>query len=133
MDFRKNLKLIPSSPAVVIPFVDVVIQAAFLVVLVAAISSKATFDVRIPRAVTSDIAHEDSITVVVTGEDIFYLNGRVVTDEELRRLIGMSGDRRRPLVIKADSRASVGRIVGVWNLARSLGLERVELATDQGD
>jgi biopolymer transport protein ExbD len=133
VDFRKNLKLIPSSPAIVIPFADVMIQAAFLVVLVAVISSKATFDVRIPRAVTSDIAHEDSITVVITGEDIYYLNGRVMTDEELRSLIRMSGDQRRPLVIKADRRASVGRIVEVWNLARSMGLERVELATDQGD
>jgi len=133
VDFRKNLKLIPSSSAVVTPFADVVIQAAFLVVLVAAISSKATFEVRIPRAVTSDIAHEDSITVVITGEDIFYLNGRVVTDEELRSFIRRSGDRRRPLVIKADRRASVGRIVEVWNLARNLGLERVEFATDQGD
>ena len=133
LDFRKNLRLVPSSPALVIPFVDVMLQAAFLVVLVAVMASKATFEVRIPRAVTSDIAHEDSITVVITGEDIYYLNGRVMTDEELRTLIRMSGDRRRPLVIKADRRASVGRVVEVWNLARSMGLERVELATDQGD
>jgi biopolymer transport protein ExbD len=130
VDFRKNLKLIPSSPALVIPFADIVIQAVFLVLLVAVLSSKATFEVRIPRAVTSDVAHEESVTVVITGEDIFYLNGRVVTDEELRSFLRRSGDLQRPLIIKADRHASVGRIVEVWNLARGLGFERVEFATN---
>jgi biopolymer transport protein ExbD len=133
VDFRKNLKMIPSSPAVGIPFIDIMVQAALLFVLVAVISSKATFDVRIPRAVTSDIAHEDSITVVVTGEEILYLNGRVVTYDELRRFLRRSGERQRPLVIRADQRASIGRVVEVWNLARSLGFERIEFATDRGD
>jgi biopolymer transport protein ExbD len=133
MDFRKSFKLIPASPAIVIPYVDVMAQAVFLAILVAVMSSKATFDVRIPRAVTSDVAHENSVTLVITGEDIYYLNGRVVTRGELRDLIKRAGDLRRPFVIKADRRASVGRIVEVWNLARGLGLERVEFSTNQGD
>lgn len=130
MNFRRNLRSIPASPSVVVPFVDVVIQVVFLLVLVAGISARSTFDVRIPRVVTSDVAHEDSLTLIITGEDIVYFNGRVVTYDELRDLIRRLEDRRRPLVIKADRRASVGRIVEVWNLARGSGLERVEFATD---
>jgi biopolymer transport protein ExbD len=132
LNFRKNLKLIPSSPSLVIPFIDVMVLAVFLFVLVAGISSKVIFDVRIPRAVTSDIAHEDSIMVVVTGEGIFYLNGRVVTYDELRSFIRRPGNHLRPLLIKADHRASIGRIVEVWDLARSSGVERIEFATDRG-
>jgi biopolymer transport protein ExbD len=133
VNFRQNLKLVPSSVSVVVPFAGIVIQAVFLFLLVWALSAKSAFDVRIPRAVTSDISHDESQVVTITGEDIVYLNGRVMTTRELKDLLGKPVDRRRPLLIKADHRASVGRIVEVWNLARDLGLERVDLATDRGE
>jgi len=40
-------------------------------------------------------------------------------------------NKHAPVLIKADRRASVGRIVDVWNLCRALGLERVNIATNQ--
>ena len=39
---------------------------------------------------------------------------------------------RRSLFIKADRRASVGRIVEVWDLARDLGIPKINIATEVG-
>ncbi len=133
MNFRQNLRLLPSLSVTAVPFTGVILQVVFLFLLAGVLSSRSTFDVRIPRAVTSDVSHEDTQTVVITGEDVMYLDGRLVTSEELRLAIAKPENRSRQLLIKSDRRASVGRIVEVWSLARGLGLERVDLATDQGN
>ena len=55
----------------------------------------------------------------------------VITLKELKQQLGQPGSKDRPLLIKADRRASVGRIVDVWDLCRDLGIERINIATNQ--
>ena len=88
---------------------------------------------KIPRAVTSDIINDDNITIIITSENIMYLSGRVITVDDLRAFLSRPNNRKRPVLIKADRRASVGRIVDVWDLGRNLGIERISIATDQGE
>ena len=35
-----------------------------------------------------------------------------------------------PVMIKADRRASMGRIVDIWDLCRELNIERINIATN---
>lgn len=86
-------------------------------------------DVRLPGAVTSDIV-QHSITIVITSENIIYFNNKVTTLRELSELISRQENKQRPVFIKADRRASVGRIADVWDLARGLGIKRIDVATD---
>lgn len=87
--------------------------------------------VKLPKAVTSDIVNDKNFTIVVTSENMIYFNDRVTTLEELKTWLGRSYDKKRPVLIKADRRASVGRIVDIWNLGRSAGIERINVATAQ--
>jgi biopolymer transport protein ExbD len=77
------------------------------------------------------MANDKSITIVVTSENIVYVNNRVTTLQELRGLLSQAKDRASSVLIKADRRASVGRIVDIWNLGRNLGIKRINVATDQ--
>ncbi len=87
--------------------------------------------VRLPGAVTSDISNGENITVIVSSENIFFYNNKVVTLQELREVLSRPQGQRRPVLIKADRRASVGRLVDLWNLGRSLGVERIDVACDR--
>ena len=113
------------------PLVDVV----FLLLIFFMLSSSFTFqsgiNVKLPKAVTSDILREENLIVTITSDNIIYLNNDVITLKELENRLSQSGTKTRPLLIKADRRASVGRIVDVWDLCRNLGIERINIATNQ--
>jgi biopolymer transport protein ExbD len=101
----------------------------FLLVFVFAIS--APLNVKLPKAMTSDMVKDTNITIVVTSENILYVNDRVTTLKELRGFLNQARNKSRSVLIKADRRASVGRVVDIWDLGRNLGIERINVATDQ--
>jgi len=99
------------------------------------LSSSFTFQsgisVKLPKAVTSDVIKEENIIITITSENIIYLDDKIVTVKELKGKLKKPSTQKRPLLIKADRRASVGRIVDVWDLCRNLGIERINIATTQ--
>ena len=131
MNFRKFLKTAqPFGVSLTLP-ISIILLAIFLIFLMFFLSGPSKIGMKIPRAVTSDIINDDNITIIITSENIMYQNGHVITVDDLRKFLGSLNNRKRPILIKADRRASVGRIVDVWNLGRNLGIERISIATDQ--
>lgn len=107
----------------------------FLVLIIFMFSSSLTvqdgINVKLPRTVTSDIIKEENIIITVSSENIIYLNNRIVTIPELTGELRHLTNRSRPILIKADRRSSLGRVIDVWNLCRNLGIERINIATNQ--
>ena len=87
--------------------------------------------VKLPKAVTSEIIKEENLVITITSEDVMYLNSAVTTLKELRSELSKSSNKTRPILIKSDRQASLGRIIDVWDLCRDLGIERVNIATNQ--
>ncbi|MBF0122022.1 MAG: biopolymer transporter ExbD [Candidatus Omnitrophica bacterium] len=133
MNFRKFIKTAhPFSANLVLPL-NIILLAIFSLFLMFFLSVSSKIDIKLPRAVTSDIFNDDNITIILTNENIMYQNGRVVSINDLRGFLSRLNNRKRPILIKVDRRASVGRIVDIWDLGRSLGIERISIATDQGE
>ena len=86
--------------------------------------------VKLPRAVTSDTVQEDTVIITLTGEDIIYFNNKIATIPEITLKL-KAYPAKPPILIKADRRSSVGRIIDIWNLCRDLEIERVNIATTQ--
>lgn len=87
--------------------------------------------VKLPKAITSETIKEENLIITITSENVMYLNGNVTTMKELRSELGKSANKERPMLIKADRRASLGRIIDIWDLCRDLGIEKVNIATSQ--
>lgn len=113
------------------PLIDVI----FLLLIFFMLSSSFTFqsgiNVKLPKAVTSDIIKEENVIITITSENVIYLNDKVVTLKELSAALTKLKGTERPFLIKSDRRASVGRIVDVWDLCRNLGIEKINIATNQ--
>ena len=62
-----------------------------------------------------------------------FQDGKGDTLKELTKTLKSVKSAGRPLLIKSDRRASVGRIVDVWDLCRKLGIERINIATNQAN
>lgn len=132
MKFKRHTKLEHGLGQIdIAPLIDVIFQLLIFFMLSSSFTFQSGINVKLPRAVTSDIIKEENLVVTITSENILYLNGVVTTLKELEQRLSQPNIKDRPLLIKADRRASVGRIVDIWDLCRNLGIERINIATNQ--
>jgi len=99
--------------------------------LTSGLTQPTAIKVKLPKALTSGIGNDKNMTVLVTSENMIYLNDKVTTMEELKELLGRADSKERPVLIKADRRASLGRIADILDLGRSMGIEHINVATEQ--
>ena len=69
------------------------------------------------------------VVITVTGENVIYINGHVVTLNELRRFLAQGNFRRDALMIKVDRRASMGRVADILDLCRGISGASVNVST----
>jgi len=130
--FRRNTKLEHGLAQIdIAPLIDAIFLLLIFFMLTSSFTFQSGINVKLPKAVTSDIIKEENFIVTITSENVTYLNGTVITLKELKERLSEPGNQNRPLLIKADRRASVGRIVDVWDLCRELGIEKINIATNQ--
>lgn len=132
MKFKRHTKLEHGLQQIdIAPLIDVIFLLIIFFMLTSPLTSPSGIHVKLPRAITSDIIKEKNFIVTITGEDIIYFNGVILTTKELRRELSAIAQNDKPILIKSDRRASVGRIVEVWDLCRDLGIEKINIATNQ--
>ncbi|MFH1645447.1 MAG: biopolymer transporter ExbD [Candidatus Omnitrophota bacterium] len=132
MRFKRHVKLEKALRTIdIAPLVDVL----FLLIIFFMLTSNFIFQpgikINLPRAITSDILSEKNVVVTVTAENLIYYKGRLVTIAELSSSLKEAAERLAPVLIKADIKASLGRIVEVWDICRQEGISRVNIATNQ--
>lgn len=132
MKFKRHTKLEHGLGQIdIAPLIDVIFQLLIFFMLSSSFTFQSGISVKLPKAVTSDIIKEDNLIVTITSENIIYLSGTVVTLKELEQRLGHPSIKERSLLIKADRRASVGRIVDIWDICRNLDIKRINIATHQ--
>jgi biopolymer transport protein ExbD len=87
--------------------------------------------VNLPKAVTSEVIQQENVVIIITRDDRVYLNDREISQDELASSLRLMAKENVPLLIKADSRASLGRIVGLWDMCRKEGVSQVNIATNE--
>jgi len=113
------------------PLIDMVFQLLIFFMLTSSFVMQPGIKVNLPKAVTSEIVKFENIEILVSSENITYLNGKVVTTQELKNLLAQAAKRKQSILIKADKRASLGRVVEIWDLCRDLGIVQINIATNQ--
>jgi biopolymer transport protein ExbD len=114
------------------PLIDMVFQLLIFFMLTSSFIFQTGIKINLPKAITSEVLQEESKVIVISSENVIYLNDKVVTLKELEKVLRLAVKKNSPLLIKADRRASLGRIVDVWDLCRDVGLSKVNIATNQG-
>ncbi len=126
MELEHGLKQIDIAP-----LIDIVFQLLIFFMLTSSFLIQPGIKVNLPKAVTSEVVTSENIEILITSESVIYLNGRVVTMQELKKLFILAGKRRQSILIRADKRAALGRVVEIWDMARDLGITQINIATNQ--
>jgi biopolymer transport protein ExbD len=132
MRFKRHIELEHGLRQIdIAPLVDVIFQLLIFFMLTSSFIVPSGIRINLPKAVTSQMVKSKSLEIVVSGENVIYIDGRVVNIQELKPILKELQTRNLPLLIKADRRARLGRVVEIWDMARNLGLSQVNIATYQ--
>jgi len=132
MRFKKHMELEHGLRQIdITPLIDMVFQLLIFFMLTSSFIMQPGIKINLPKAVTSEVIKYENMELVVSSENVTYLDGRVVTTQELKSLIKQAAKRQQSILIKADRRASLGRVVEIWDLCRDLGVSQINIATNQ--
>jgi biopolymer transport protein ExbD len=113
------------------PLIDVVFLLLIFFMLTSSYIFQPGIKINLPRAVTSEVIQEKNLVVTVSAEDSIYFNDRSVSLKQLRAYLEDAAADERPVLIKADRKASLGKVVQIWDMSREVGLTQINIATDQ--
>lgn len=130
MKFKRRTEL-KKGQLDIAPLIDVVFLLLIFFMLTSSFIFQPGIKVNLPKAVTSEAVHEKSLVILITDRDFIFLNDRAITTNELNSRLRIAAKEKKPLLIKADRRASMGKIVEIWDMCRDAGISQINIATSQ--
>jgi biopolymer transport protein ExbD len=132
MKFKRHLQLEHGVGQLeTIPLITIIFQLLLFFVLTSSFIFQPGLQIKLPRAVTSEVLNERNLVITISPENIFYLDGKAVTLDELKNRIGKIKTPDTSVLIKADKKVLLGKVAQIWDLCREIGLEKVNVATNQ--
>ena len=85
----------------------------------------------LPKAVTGEVIQEEGAVLIITKDDKMHMNERDISSEEMLSRLKIMAKNKTALLIKADAKASLGRIVEIWDMCRREGVSQADIATSE--
>ncbi len=130
MQFRRPRTF--STRLDIAPMADVVFLLLIFFMLSTSFVVQPGIQVRLPKAVISEIQLKKDIILTITAENILFLNEEPVTLDELGEALQATFAQRkdRILIIKADQEVKHGLVVQAMDIAKLNGADRLVIATE---
>jgi len=116
-------------PLLAVGFINFILTVVVLILSTTIFARPSGVEMDFPSFKDQISASGHGVLITVTSENVIYINGRVVTLNELRRYLAKGEFRRDALMIKADPRASMGRVADILNLCRGISGASVNVST----
>ncbi len=130
MRFRRHVEF-ERGQLDIAPLIDVVFLLLIFFMLTSSYIFQPGIKINLPKALTSEVIQEKNLVIVISAEGLVYLNSRLLTLKELKVYLEKAARQERPLLIKADRKASLGKVVQIWDMSREAGLTQINIATNQ--
>ena len=113
------------------PLIDVVFLLLIFFMLTSNFVVQPGIRVSLPKAVSSEVIRSENLIVTLTGQDLIFLNDQPTTIQELTPQIRQAAQDDKTVLLKADTNASLGRVVEIWDLCRESGIPQINIATNE--
>ena len=132
MRFKRHMELEHGLKQIEItPLIDMVFLLLIFFLLTSNFVVQPGIKVDLPPSLTSETLRPGNIVITISGENITYFDAKAVTPGELKSLIRQAAGRKQAVQIRADRRASLGKVVEIWDTCRDSGVGQISLATNQ--
>ena len=113
------------------PLVDVMFLLLIFFMLTSNFVVQPGIHVSLPKAVSSEVIRNENLVITLTGQDLLFLNDQPITVQDLTPQIKQAALDNKTVLLKADTSASLGRVVEIWDLCRASGVPQINIATNQ--
>jgi biopolymer transport protein ExbD len=113
------------------PLIDVVFLLLIFFMLTSSFVFQPGIRVNLPRAVTSEVLHKEQLVVIINDANDVFINERPVESDELISRITLAGNEDQSILIKADKKADLGKIIEIWDACRQVNIKQINIATTQ--
>ena len=130
MQFRRPRTL--STRLDTTPMADTIFLLLIFFMLSTSFVVQPGIQVKLPKAVTSEIQLKKDLILTITAENILFLNEEPVTLDKLGEALEAAFAQRkdRILIIKADQEVRHGMVVQAMDIAKLSGADRLAIATE---
>ncbi len=113
------------------PLIDVVFLLLIFFMVSTTFETRQALELELPESVSGVAAEVSPVTLVITEAGAYRLNDRELTSAQLGEALAQEAEQARDqgLVVEADARARHAAVVRALNLAGTLGIRQVRLAT----
>jgi biopolymer transport protein ExbD len=130
MKFKRRVK-IEKGMVDLTPLVNVFFLLFIFFLFTSSFIFQSGIKVSLPKALTSEVIQQEGVVMAITKDDKVYLNEREISQDEIASNLKLLAKSKTPLLIKADSGASLGRVVEIWDMCRNEGVLQVNIATSK--
>lgn len=131
MNFRRSRR--EAARVDVTPLIDIIFQLVLFFMVSTTFVTSPGIEVDLPRSSAETILQEqEDLHVWMTDAGSVYVDKAPVDFEGLKTVFEKRAlqDPSTLVIIEADTNVDHGQVVGVMDLARSVGLERLAIATE---
>ena len=128
MKFRKSARVEAGLRQIdIAPLIDCIFLLLIFFMLTSSFIVIPGINVKLPKALTSEGIDSRALTVVISSEDVVYLEDKPYTIEEVSGYVKKGG--YSSIFIKSDRDASLGAVVKIWDICKKNGIEKIGIAT----
>ncbi len=113
------------------PLIDVVFLLLIFFMLTSSFVFQPGIRVNLPKAVTSEVLHREMLIITITDDNKMFVNERPVGKDELVSRVKMASEENKPLLIRADHNADIGKVIEIWDICRQMDVKQINIATTQ--
>ena len=116
------------------PLIDMVFLLLIFFMVTTTFSTSAGIEVDLPRAKSREITHaQEDVVIAITKDGRTLYRGEVVSAERLKEILSaiVARDKNTLIIVQADSEVHHGRVVEIMDIAKTLGLSKLAIATQQ--
>ena len=113
------------------PLIDVIFLLLIFFMLTSSFIFQPGIKINLPKALTSEVIQRENLVIVITEDSSVYIDERAIDNDELSSRVKIAAQQSKPILIKADRNASLGRVVELWDLCRVEGVQKINIATTQ--
>lgn len=130
MKFKRHVEF-KKGQLDIAPLIDVVFLLLIFFMLTSSYIFQPGIKINLPKAVSSEVIQEKNLVITVDAKNRIYLSNRSVSLRQLESHLEEAAKEDRPLLIKADRKASLGNVVQIWDMCREAGLTQINIATTE--
>ena len=115
----------------IIPMIDIIffLLVFFMMSMLTMVTQK-TIALNLPKATIAKVDTTKTVPVSITEDGRLFLEQNLVSEEELARRSLKTENEKLTVVLRGDEKTDYGTVVGVMDVIRRTGIERVSIATE---